>query len=248
MITLPKPSPSTPTPLSRIDPTIPLFKGPPRYAPYEPHPFSTGDAGRIERSSRPPAWIVLVGGVAMALAVLFVITRLTSANTYTPLFTGGARAQISQRAFDYGNVKNNTMVKTTFTIQNVGDKQLYFPDQTVVQVVEGCCPPRRESTARSFGPVRQPTCRSASPMHEGMDGPHNFRVKVLTNDVVDPSRRSLSSPTGCHKSRPGHSGWLYRSYFASTDKAPQDPTCGALFHVTGVFFPVRAGVRTCRMH
>lgn len=105
-----------------------------------PHPLP-GSAGRATRSIRPPEWLVILGGIAAAFAVLFAVTRLSPADAYAPLFTGGPRAQIGQSRFDYGDVKNNTRVQTTFTIQNVGDKQLYFAQEPVVQVVEGCCPP-----------------------------------------------------------------------------------------------------------
>jgi hypothetical protein len=151
------------------------------------HPLP-GSAGRIERTFRPSPWIVLVGGIVTTLAVLFVVTRLTSANAYTPLFAGGPRAQISQTAFDYGDVKNNTQVKTTFTIQNVGDKQLYFPTEPVVQVVEGCCPPLAQIDRSELDPGETANVSLSFSMHEGMDGPHDFRVKVRTNDVVEPEQ------------------------------------------------------------
>ncbi len=151
------------------------------------HPLP-GSAGRIERSLRPPAWIVFVGGITTALVALFIITRLTSASPYTPLSPGGARAQISQTAFDYGDVKNNTSVETTFTIQNVGDKQLYFPTEPVVQVVEGCCPPHAQIDRSELDPGETAQVSLSFSMHEGMDGPHDFRVKIRSNDPVEPEQ------------------------------------------------------------
>jgi hypothetical protein len=120
--------------------------------------------------------------------LIFLVTRMSAANAYTPLYTGGARAQISQTHFDYGDVKNNSLVETTFTIQNVGNKQLYFPEEPVVQVVEGCCPPTAQISKSALNPGETAQVSLSFSMHEGMDGPHDFRVKVRTNDVEAPEQ------------------------------------------------------------
>lgn len=151
------------------------------------HPLP-GSANRIERSLHPPSWIVLLGGIATTVAVMLIVSRILTANAFAPLFSGGPRAQISQTAFDYGDVKNNTRVETAFTIQNVGDRQLYFRQEPVVTVLAGCCPPTATIDRTELDPGESAKVSLSFSMHEGMDGPHDFRVKVRTNDAVEPEQ------------------------------------------------------------
>lgn len=129
-----------------------------------------------------------------AAALLLIATAITlyfitqPGRGYVPEFTGGARARLSQTAFDYGNVKNNTSVETVFTVKNVGDKQLVFPREPQVKVVEGCCPPLAEIKRSVLNPGESTQVRLQFSMHEGMDGPHDFRVRVLTNDLLEPEQ------------------------------------------------------------
>jgi hypothetical protein len=154
------------------------------------HPIP-GSESRVERPQRLPAWIVLVGTISLALVAVFaafIVVRQQTASTFTPLYTGGARAQLSQTEFDYGDVKNGSAVKTSFTIQNVGDRQLYFPQEPIVQVVEGCCPPQTEIDRSELMPGETANVSLSFSMHEGMDGVHEFRVKVRSNDTVEPEQ------------------------------------------------------------
>lgn len=151
------------------------------------HPLP-GSGGRVNRSIGLPAWFVVSAAVGAVLAILFIAVRVTTVDSYSPLYVGGARARISQTSFDYGDVKNNTLVKTIFTIQNVGDKQLYFAQEPVVQAVEGCCPPQAEIDRSELNPGEVAQVSMSFSMHEGMDGPHDFRVKVRSSDVEEPEQ------------------------------------------------------------
>ena len=154
---------------------------------HTPNPLP-GTNSRVESVRRPGMWIIVTGTTIALIAMLFLLTRISAANQYTPLYTGGPRAQLSQSLFDYGDVKNNSRVETTFTIQNVGDKQLYFPQEPVVQVVEGCCPPTAQISKSALNPGETAQVSLSFSMHAGMDGPHDFRVKVRTNDAEAPEQ------------------------------------------------------------
>ena len=126
--------------------------------------------------------------ILLAAAALWGVWSLSTRGGYVPEFSGGPRAQVSQSLFDYGDVKNNTMVETVFTVKNVGDRQLYFPMEPVVSVVEGCCPPQTQVNKSVLEPGESAEVRLSFSMHEGMDGPHDFRVKVFSNDAVEPEQ------------------------------------------------------------
>jgi hypothetical protein len=145
---------------------------------------------KTQTPPRPSLWLVFAGAVIVLVlaAVLFAVALASGRDSYVPEFTGGPRAQLSQTAFDYGNVKNNSTVETVFTIKNVGDRQLYFKREPVVAVVKGCCPPQAQIDRSELMPGESAEVRLAFSMHEGMDGPHDFRVKVLSNDIIEPEQ------------------------------------------------------------
>ena len=130
-----------------------------------------------------PGLLALAGLVVIAVIVVQVQARQAAAS-YTPEVTGRPSASINHTAFDYGNVKNNTPVKTQFQVKNVGDQELVILGEPRVEVVEGCCPPRAAISSTALKPGEESTVSMQFMMHEGMDGPHEFRVHVLTNDPV----------------------------------------------------------------
>lgn len=148
-------------------------------------------ASKTQASSRSSLWLIWAGAlIVIVLAiVLFGIARTADRSAYVPEFSGGARAQISQSTFDYGDAKNNSTVETVFTIKNVGDRQLYFKREPLVTVVKGCCPPQAHINRSELMPGEQAEVRLAFSMHQGMDGPHDFRVKVVSNDAVEPEQQ-----------------------------------------------------------
>jgi hypothetical protein len=140
---------------------------------------------------RPPGWALWTGTglfAAVTAALLLWLSGALPAGSYTPEFSGGARAQISQKSFDYGDVKNESQVETVFEVKNVGDDRLYFDGPPLVQVVEGCCPPQAQVNKTVLEPGESAEVALAFSMHAGMDGPHDFRVKVRTNDSVEPEQ------------------------------------------------------------
>lgn len=151
------------------------------------HPLP-GSNSRVERSFRPPLWLVLAGTISLALVAMLIIVRQQTTNTFAPLYIGGARAQLSQTLFDYGDVKNETQIQTSFSVKNIGDRQLQFKLEPLVEVVEGCCPPRAIIDKMELDPGEEATVRFAFSMHEGMDGPHEFRVTMRTNDAEAPEQ------------------------------------------------------------
>ncbi len=119
--------------------------------------------------------VIVVGGILLSI---FANQR----PPYTPEVTGGPRVQLEQTYFDYGDVQNNTRVQTVFRVQNIGDQPLILQGEPVVEVVEGCCPPRAEVSTYTLNPGEEATITLNFSMHEGMDGQHEFRVHLLTND------------------------------------------------------------------
>ena len=147
-------------------------------------------ASKTQPLSRSSLWLILAGAaiVLVLAAVLFGVALSSGRNAYVPEFTGGPRAQLNQTAFDYGDVKNNSTVETVFTVKNVGDRQLYFKREPVVAVVEGCCPPQAHIDRSELMPGESAEVHMTFSMHEGMDGPHDFRVKVISNDAQEPEQ------------------------------------------------------------
>lgn len=156
------------------------------------HPVP-GSQSRVERSSGLPSWLIpIIVGLILVLILIVYLLRPGSTPVAAPMFAGdGPRAQISQSLFDYGDVKNGSTVNTEFTIQNTGNRQLQFRQEPVVQVVEGCCPPQAAIDRMELDPGETATISFSFSMHEGMDGPHEFRVKVLTNDVEQPEQEVI---------------------------------------------------------
>jgi hypothetical protein len=149
--------------------------------------------GSTQRTSyAQKRWLVpsLFGAAALAIGILvFWLFQLQVASTYAPEVTGRPSAVIDQTSFDYGNVKNNTPVTTVFRVRNVGDRELTFQGEPRVEVVEGCCPPRAALGATTLRPGEETSVTLRFMMHEGMDGPHDFRVHVVTNDPANPEQQ-----------------------------------------------------------
>jgi hypothetical protein len=55
-------------------------------------------------------------------------------------------------------------------------------------VVEGCCPPDVAVSSYSARPGEEITISMTFMMHDGMDGQHDFRVLLQTNDPEHPEQ------------------------------------------------------------
>ncbi len=124
--------------------------------------------------------VVIIGGIAAVVA--------NQRPPYVPEVTDRPAVRISQEYFDYGTVHYSQVVNTSFQVKNVGDETLYVLGEPRIEVVEGCCPPKTQITAKTLHPGEEATVSFAFQMSAGMDGPHDFRVHVLTTDPVEPEK------------------------------------------------------------
>jgi hypothetical protein len=139
-----------------------------------------------------PKWLfpaALVGVGVVVAGIVFALIQFSQREPYIPEVTGRPSAAIDQTVFDYGDVVNNSWVETTFHVKNVGDQSLIILGEPLVEVVEGCCPPRTSLSQRILAPGEEATVSMRFSMHAGMDGPHEFRVRVVTTDPENPEQQ-----------------------------------------------------------
>lgn len=105
---------------------------------------------------------------------------------FTPAAGEGPRIEVSQDTLDYGDVEYNVPVNAVFYVRNVGDEPLILEDTPQIEVVKGCCPPQVQVSSQTLPPGTESTISMTFSMHEGMDGFHEFRLYVRTNDPVEP--------------------------------------------------------------
>jgi len=132
---------------------------------------------------------IMVGVGVVLVGVVFALIQSSRKEPYIPEVTGRPSAAIDQMLFDYGDVVNNSSVETTFHVLNVGDEDLVMLGAPLVEVVEGCCPPQTTLSQKVLAPGEDVTVNMRFSMHEGMDGPHEFRVHVLTTDPDKPEQQ-----------------------------------------------------------
>lgn len=144
---------------------------------------------QVTRTRRPLAlWLASIG-ILIIVAIVVVQGISNSANAPTPAVVGAPRVSVEQDTFDYGDVKYGVPVTATFRITNVGDHTLNILEAPVVQVVEGCCPPRAVLSASTLNPGEEATITLTFSMHEGMGGPHHFNIDLRTNDPLEPLKQ-----------------------------------------------------------
>ncbi len=105
---------------------------------------------------------------------------------FTPVAGEGPRIEITRDTLDYGDVEYNVPVNAVFYVRNVGDEPLILEDTPQIEVVKGCCPPQVLVSSKTIPPGTESTISMTFSMHAGMDGPHEFRLYVKTNDPVQP--------------------------------------------------------------
>jgi len=132
---------------------------------------------------------LLVGLVLAFIGIVFALIQSNQQAPYIAEVTGRPSAAIDRTAFDYGDVVNNSWVETTFHVTNVGDQDLVILGEPLVEVVEGCCPPQTTLSQRVLAPGEAATVNMRFSMHAGMDGPHEFRVHVVTTDPENPEQQ-----------------------------------------------------------
>jgi len=127
------------------------------------------------------AVVIIVGGVVAVVAA-------SQQPPYQPEVTGRPAVQVSQDRFDYGTRHYNETVNASFRVRNVGDQTLYVLGEPQIEVVEGCCPPQTQISSKTLHPGEEATVNFSFMMHQGMDGPHDFRVHVRTSDPEVPDQ------------------------------------------------------------
>lgn len=131
--------------------------------------------------------ILLALGALLLVGVIFLIVS-NQRPSYTPEITGRPAVQVSDTRFDYGDVHYNNPITTEFRVKNIGDQTLLILGDPQIEILDGCCPPRVNTTNRRLAPGDEATVSFTFSMHAGMDGPHHFRVHVRTNDEVNPDQ------------------------------------------------------------
>ena len=154
--------------------------------------------GKKHGVSSTVKWL-LAGIAACAVVVVALIVASPSAPgqgqtafdpDFEPEVTGAPRVSIVEdELIDYGDVKLNTTINTTYTVRNVGDEPLMFLSTPHIEVIEGCCPPQTQVSAPVIDPGHEGTVSFSFMMHEGMGGPHEFRVHLQTNDPAEPDKQ-----------------------------------------------------------
>ncbi len=135
--------------------------------------------------------VFVVGGIlVVAVAgLLFARSQSTANQLAVPVTVQGSpRLQVDQELIDFGDVPVGKMVKASFVLSNTGDQPLVFSHPPVPTVVEGCCPPKIVAGATTLQPGEQTTLSMEFTMNAGMDGPHDFRIGLQTNDPNQPSK------------------------------------------------------------
>lgn len=131
-----------------------------------------------------------LGGLAVVIMIVLGLVLFTRddgiPDDFVPEVIGAPRVAVAQDTFDYGDVKNGTTVETVFEVQNVGDENLSIMQTPQVEVVQGCCPPKAEIDSMSLRPGQQTEIKLRFMMHDGMDGQHEFRISLRTNDPLEP--------------------------------------------------------------
>ena len=138
-----------------------------------------------------PNWLVLAGAaVAVVIIVVGVVAVISASQqpSYQPEVTGRAAVQVSQDQFDYGTRHYGETVNASFQVKNIGDQTLYVLGAPQIEVVQGCCPPQTQISSKTLHPGDVATVSYSFMMHQGMDGPHDFRVHVRTSDPDTPDK------------------------------------------------------------
>jgi hypothetical protein len=124
--------------------------------------------------------------IVILLAVGFLTYEFALKKDFEPEVTGAPAARVANTVVDHGHMRVGEFVTTEFEVTNVGDELLIFYGQPFAEVIEGCCPPTVEMDKRELRPGETAKVTMRYTMHEGMDGPHEFRIELNTNDPASP--------------------------------------------------------------
>lgn len=136
-------------------------------------------------------WLLPAALLIAAVIVVGGVVAIVAANQQPPYkaeVTGRPSVQVSQDQFDYGTHHYGETVNASFQVKNVGDQTLFVLGAPQIEVVTGCCPPQTQITSKTLHPGEEATVSYSFMMHQGMDGPHDYRVHVRTSDPDVPDK------------------------------------------------------------
>ena len=79
------------------------------------------------------AWPIIVFGVILIAAAVFLLTRPGSVSE-----SGTPQIVVDQQMIDYGYVKFGETRAFEFTVTNAGDGALRFKEKPYIEILEGC--------------------------------------------------------------------------------------------------------------
>lgn len=138
----------------------------------------------VQPQSKRPYYLGAIGTSVLLLCVvaLFVLSQNTIPSDFVPQVEGAPSiAVLSEQVIDHGDVIVNQFITSSFEVQNVGDETLVIVTP-LVEVHEGCCPPRATISKQQLRPGEIATISMNYTMHPGMDGQHDLRIHVKSTD------------------------------------------------------------------
>jgi hypothetical protein len=138
-------------------------------------------------------WVLAVVGIIGLIAIIvLVVSNLSAAIGVAPKYQakvkGAPRLAVEQDVIDHGDLRLGSTIETTFVVKNVGDKELDILGEPIVEVAEGCCPPKAQVSSSILAPGQTATIKLNYSMHDTMGGKHRFNVHLRTNDPQEPEK------------------------------------------------------------
>lgn len=131
--------------------------------------------------------VLIAAGVVLLGAGLWSAVGARLFASKVPLeVTGAPRLKVDRLSDDLGDIKLGRTVEVSFQLANVGDQTLTFTEAPYIRIEEGCCAPTPTLGATVLRPGESTTLSMQFMMHADMGGPHDFRVKLATNDPAEP--------------------------------------------------------------
>lgn len=146
------------------------------------HVQKENNPGNIQRK------FLIITGVTIGIFLLINVfwSRSTVPADFVPQVEGSPSiAVVSEPVVEHGDLLVNGFITSSFEIQNVGNETLVVLTPWV-QVHEGCCPPQAIISNRRLRPGEITTVSMRYTMHPGMDGQHDLRIHLLSNDPENP--------------------------------------------------------------
>ncbi|RME74295.1 MAG: hypothetical protein D6784_10250, partial [Chloroflexi bacterium] len=90
-------------------------------------------------NSFPWLWVVMGSALVLILGgAVFLWQANDTDASFTPVVEGAPRLAVDRTEVDEGDVPLNKMIRSSFTLTNVGDQPLQIMGEPEVELVEGC--------------------------------------------------------------------------------------------------------------